>query len=80
MLCIYLFLTAEKKSTPTKKAPLVCKPDSHQYPVTFNGQLLDVAVIGESTQKMPQSVAQVVQYVAKTEDKGKVGTKRLRPS
>ena len=34
----------------TKKAPVVRTPASHQYPVTSNGKLLDVAVIGESAQ------------------------------
>ena len=34
----------------TKKAPVVCTPGSHRYPVASNGKLLDVAVIGESAQ------------------------------
>ena len=34
----------------TKKAPVVHTPAIHQYPVTSNGKLLDVAVIGESAQ------------------------------
>ena len=34
----------------TKKAPVVHTPASHRYPVTSNGKLLDVAVIGESAQ------------------------------
>ena len=68
-----------RKPEPTKKPPVVCKHHNHQYPVTSNGKLLDVAVIRESTQKpkqstqkkshstqkRPRSGDQVVEYVAK---------------
>ena len=34
---------------PTEKSPVVCKHNSHWFPVASNGKLLDVAVITEST-------------------------------
>ena len=43
-----------RKPEPTKKPPVVRKPHYYRYPVASNGKLLDVVVIGESTQKPEQ--------------------------
>ena len=60
----------------TKKAPVVHTPASHRYPVTSNGKLLDVAVIGESAQSIqkPQSDSdvKVLGVTKQTQYKGKV--------
>ena len=60
----------------TKKAPVVRTPASHQYPVTSNGKLLDVAVIRESAQstQKPQSDSdvEVLGVTKQTQHKGKV--------
>ena len=72
-------------STPMKKAPVVHKPASHQYPVTCSGKLLDVAFNRECTQltQKPQSDSdvEVLQEVVakKTSINGRSG-KRPRPS
>ena len=93
-LCIYFFYSGATTNTTetemtnisqkvttisTKKAPVVCTPASHQYPVASNGKLLDVAVIGEgaqSTQK-PQSDSdvKVLGVTKQTQHKGKVREK-----
>ena len=62
-----------------KKAPVVHTPASHQYPVTSNGKLLDVAVIREGTQstQKPQSDLdiEVLGVTKQTQHKGKVREK-----
>ena len=66
-------------TTSTKKAPVVCRPTSHRYPVASNGKLLEVAVIGERTQstQKPQSdsdveILGVTKPTKQTQHKGKV--------
>ena len=55
---------------------MVHTPASHQYPVTSNGKLLDVAVIRESAQttQKPQSDSdvEVLGVTKQTQHKGKV--------
>ena len=68
-------------STPMKKAPVVHKPASHQYPVACSGKLLDVAFNRECTQltQKPQSDSdvEVLQEVVakKTSINGRSGKK-----
>ena len=66
-------------TTSTKKAPVVCRPTSHRYPVASNGKLLEVAVIREHTQstQKPQSDSDVeilgaTKQTKQTQHKGKV--------
>ena len=63
----------------TKKAPVVCTPASHWYPVASNSKLLDVAFIGESAQstQKPQSDSdiEVLGVTKQTQHKGKVREK-----
>ena len=59
-----------------KEGPVVCTPASHQYPVTSNGKLLDVAVIGESAQSTQKhqsdSDIKVLGVTKQTQHKGEV--------